>query len=96
LTHNPAQVDICGEISTEGDWSYLRGVGSSHGLEDTPRNALEYLASEKHWEVLREERDENEATHRKQCHEDRLAVPDFIDNNASSIETEDFTDLGTI
>lgn len=57
---------------------------------------MEDLASEKHWKVLREERDENEATHGKQCHEDRLAIPDFIDNNASSIETEDFTDLGTI
>jgi hypothetical protein len=74
LTHNPTKVNISGKISSQLCRADLRSISSSQGLEDTPRDTAKNLSSLKHWQVLGEERDEDESDNRNEGYDHCLSV----------------------
>jgi len=96
LPENPAEIDVSSEVGTECDGADFRGIGSRHGLEDSPRNTLQDITDEEGLKVLCEERDEDESNHHGERGHHSVAVTDSVDNDTSSVETKNFSHESTI
>lgn len=60
LPQTPAEIDICGKVTTESDRADLGGVSNGDGLEHPPGNSAENFRGEQGLNVIscEEERDE--------------------------------------
>lgn len=96
LPHNPAEIDIGGEVSSKLCGAHFGSIRSRQGLENTPRNAAENLSDLKVNETLGEERDEDESRNSDQRHHHSLPVSEPFAYNTVDEKTEDFSNLGTV
>jgi hypothetical protein len=95
LTYDPGEIDIGCQVSTDLQWSDLRGVGGGESLEDTPRNALKDLASEEGRKVLGKEGYEDENYHEDERAKHGLLIPDLVGNIPIKVQADGRTTLTT-
>lgn len=88
LSHDPAEVDVRGQIRSQHHWCNIRSVGHRNSLEDTPGQSAEDRTSEKGLDILRKNWQEDESNHEDQRSEHSLAVAKALRQNAVQPETD--------
>ena len=96
LSHNPAEVDVGGEVGPEGDWHDFRSVGGGDGLENSPRKTAKDLADQEHREVLGKEQKEQKTGDRDESAGNCFLVAEMILENTGGEQAEDFTNAGAV
>jgi hypothetical protein len=96
LAHDPAEVHVRAEVSTQRYRTHFGGVGGGESLEDTPGDTAQDLTNEKCLHVVGEERDEDEGNHQRERDDHGLAVAILFRNNTVDEETDDFPTEGAI
>lgn len=96
LADSPAEVDIGGEVTTEGDGADLGGVGDGDGLEDTPRDTTEDLGGEQSLYILSSEEYGDAARQPDEAANDGVAVSKTLRDPTVDEETNDGTAVGTL
>lgn len=96
MSETPAEVDVCGEITSEGDGADFGGVGDADGLEDTPRETAEDFGGEEHLDVLGGEEEGDAAGEPDEAADDGVSISEALREPAVEEETDDGTDVGTL
>lgn len=96
LTQAPAEVDVGGEITAEGDRADLGGVGDGDGLENTPRDSTQNFGDDESLDVLGGEEDGDEAGKEDEAGEESFTVAPAFGDVAVDEETDDFAAHGTL
>lgn len=74
LSDNPAEVDVCSEVTSNGQRSDLGSIRRTSGGKDTPRNVAKSLTSEQDTDIGGEEDDEDEGAKPEETANEDLAV----------------------
>jgi hypothetical protein len=96
LTDSPAEVDVGGEVTTEGNGADLGCIGDGDGLEDTPRNTAKDLADKQRLDVLGSKENGDAAGKPDEETNDGVAVTETLRNPTVDEETNDGTAVGTL
>lgn len=96
LADDPAEVDVCGEVSAESDRHDFGSVGGGNGLEDTPWQTAENLTGEEHGKVDSEEEDEEETNDGNHGTSDGLLVTETVLEDTGGHETENLANTGGV
>ena len=96
LTQTPTEVDISGEMPTQGHGADLRRVGDGKGLENTPRDTAHNLRSKERLDVLRGEEEGDEGGQPRQTGDDGLAIAEAFGRPAVEDQTDDFANDSTV
>ena len=96
LPDDPAYVDPRCHVRTQTRRTNVSGICDGKGLEDTPRDALDYATSQEHGEPRGEERDEDGPDHSNHGDDHRLAVAEALCDDAVDEESNDRPNLGSV
>jgi hypothetical protein len=96
LTQTPAEVDVCGKVTAEGDGANLGGVGDADGLEDTPWQTAEDFGGEEHLDVLGGEEEGDAGREPDETADNGVSIAETLREPAVKEETDDRTDIGTL
>lgn len=77
LSDAPAEVDVGGKVSTNGERSHLGGVGGTSRGKDTPWDTAQKLTDKHNLDARGEEDDEDKAREPEETNNEDLAVTPF-------------------
>lgn len=96
LAETPAEVDVGGEVASEGDGTDFGGVGDGEGLEDAPGDSAQDLGDQQGFYIGRSEEDGCEGGDEDEACHDGFPVAESLGDEAVDEETDDFADSSAL
>ena len=96
LAEPPAEIDIGGQIPSQGDRTDFRGVGDGQSLEHTPGDTTENLRREEGLNILGCEKDGRPCTDQDETGHDGVPISESLRGPPVDEETDDLTHGGTV
>lgn len=96
LAKTPAEVDVGGEVASQGDGTDFGGVGDGEGLEDAPRNTAQDLGDQQSLDIGRSEEDGREGGDHDEAGHDGFPVAESLGDKTVDEETNDFADSSAL